>query len=86
MTVERNHPIAIATLSDWFKNLAIVFQPIENAKPKPTAPCTCDFSRALSKLQVNVRNSDWFDALFAPVVIGRSNFFGIGFSSHLKTA
>ena len=31
------------------------------------------FSRALSKLQVIARNSDWFIALFAPVVIGRSN-------------
>ena len=24
-------------------------------------------------------NCDWFIALFAPVVIGRSNFFGFGF-------
>ena len=70
LTVGRNYAIAIATLNDWLKNLAIVFQPIENAKPKPTAPCTCDFSRSLSKLQVIARRSDWFDALFAPVVIG----------------
>ena len=39
------------------------------------------FSRALSKLQVTARNSDWFIALFAPVVIGGSNCFGFGFST-----
>ena len=27
------------------------------------------------------RNSGWFIALFAPVVIGRSNYFRIGFST-----
>ena len=37
------------------------------------------FSRALSKLQEIARISDWFIALFAPVVIGRSNYVGIGF-------
>ena len=31
------------------------------------------FSRPLSKLQIIARNSDWFIALFAPVVIGRNN-------------
>ena len=51
------------------------------AKPKPMAPCARDFSRALSKLQIIVRNCDWFIALFAPVVIGRSNCFGFGFST-----
>ena len=51
------------------------------AKPKPMGPCTRDFSRALRKLsQVAVRNSDWFIALFAPVVIGRSYYFGIAYS------
>ena len=35
--------------------------------------------RALGKFQVTARNCDWFIALFAPVVIGRSNCFGIGF-------
>ena len=46
-----------------------------------------DFSRALSKFQIIARNYDWFIALFAPVVIGRSNCFGFGFfDSHLKTA
>ena len=35
----------------------------------------------------NAGNSDWFIALFASLVIGQSNFFGIGFSTiPLKTA
>ena len=45
------------------------------------ALCTRAFSRALSKLQVIARNSDWFIALFVPVVIGRSYYFGTGFST-----
>ena len=72
--------IAITTRGDWLKNLTpFVYQ--WEAKPKPIAPCTRDFSRALSKLQVIARNSDWFIALFAPVVVGHSYYFGIGFST-----
>ena len=52
-----------------------------DAKPKPIAPCTRDFSRASSELRVIARNCDWFMALFVPVVIGRSNCFGFGFST-----
>ena len=40
-----------------------------------------DFSGASSELQVIARNCDWFIALPAPVVIGRSNCFGFGFST-----
>ena len=47
------------------------------AKSKPIATCTRDFSSALSKLQATAGNSDLFITLFAPVVIGRSNYFGI---------
>ena len=71
----------VITLSDWLENRMPVFQ------PKPIAPCTRDFSRALSKLQVISWNSDWFIAPFAPVVIGRNNYLRTGFfDSHLKTA
>ena len=66
---------AIATRSDWLKNLTPVFNSTSEKKN------TRDFSRALSKLQVIVRNSDWLIVLVAPVVIGRSNNFGIGFST-----
>ena len=76
MTVESNYVIAIATLSDWLSD----FNRWE-AKPKPIAPYTRDFSRASSELQVIARNCDWFMALFAPVMIGRSNCFGFGFST-----
>ena len=51
------------------------------AKPKPVAPCTRDSSRASSELQLIARNCDWFITLSAPVVIGRSNCFGFGFST-----
>ena len=82
MNVESNYVIAIATLSDWLKRVAPVFQPMRS-KTK-TAPCTLDFSRAKRKLQVIARNCDWF----VPVVIGRSikllSFWF--FDSHLKTA
>ena len=121
LTVESDYTIAIATLSDWFKNLQPVFQPIRSktklsiravfkllskvitwlrllhlviglkdsrhffnqweAKPKPIAPYTCDFSRTTSELQVIARNCDWFIALFVPVVIGRRYCFGFGFST-----
>ena len=74
MTVESNHAVSISTLCDWLQNVNQW-----EAKPKPIAPCTRDFSRALSKLQVIARNCDWFIALFAPVVIGGSNNLGIGF-------
>ena len=34
MTVESNYAIAIATRSDWFKNLAPVYQPMTQPKTK----------------------------------------------------
>ena len=80
MTVESNYVIAIATLSDWLKRLAPVFQPMR-IKTKTIAPCTRDFSRASSELHVIARNCDWFNALFASVVVGRSNCLGFGFST-----
>ena len=51
------------------------------AKPKPIAPYVRDFSRASSELQIIARNCDWLMELFVPVVIGRSNCFGFGFST-----
>ena len=80
MNVESNYAIAIATLGDWLKRLAPVFQPMRS-KTKPIAPCTRDISRASGALQVIARNCDWFMELFVPVVIGRSNSFGFGFST-----
>ena len=48
------------------------------AKPKPIAPSTRDFPHASSELHVISKNPDWFMALFASVVIGRSSYFGFG--------
>ena len=86
MTVESNYVIAIATLSDWLKRLAPVFQPMRR-ETKPNRTMYAWFFRTSRKLLVIGRNCDWFIALSAPVVIGRSNCFGFGFfDSHLKTA
>ena len=83
MSVESNYEIGIATLSDWLKRVAPVFHQFftNGFSPKPIAPCTRDFSRASSELQVIARNCDWFIALIVPVVIGRSSCFGFGFST-----
>ena len=69
-----------ATVSDWLKNVHPVFQPMRS-KVKTNRILYARFSRALNKLHVIARNSDWFITLFAPVVIGRSNYFAIGFST-----
>ena len=61
--------------------LKISRQFFNQSETKPIAACTRDFSRALSKLQIISRDSDWFVALFSPVVIGWSNYLGIGFST-----
>ena len=64
--------------SDWVKKLVLG---INQGEAKPIAPCKRDLLGALSKLQVIARSCDWFIALFGPVVIGRSNCFGFGFST-----
>ena len=51
------------------------------SKTKPIALSTRDFSRASSELQLIARNCHCFIPLPAPVVIGRSNCFGFGFST-----
>ena len=83
MTVESNYAIAIATLSDWFKNLAPVYQPMKS-KTKTNRNSHARFSRALSKLHGITTNLDWFIALFALAVIGRSNYFGICFTTYFS--
>ena len=56
MTVESNYVIAIATLYDWLKRLAPVFQPVRSKTKTNAASCTRDFSFNLSKLQIIARN------------------------------
>ena len=78
--VLQSFKMAIATLCDWQENLAPVLSTNETQNQNHSQPCThCthDFSRASRKSQITARNSDW---LFVPVVIGRTNYFGFGFS------
>ena len=51
------------------------------SKPTAIAPCTPDFSRSLSKLQVVPRNSVCFIKPFTLPLIDQSNFFGIPYST-----
>ena len=76
MTVESNYAIAIATLTDWLKNIAPMFHPMRSK-----TRTTHTFARDLSKLRVIARNSDCLIALFSPVINGRSIYFGIHFST-----
>ena len=76
MTVENNYAIAIAKLTDWLKNFAPMFHPMRR-KTRTNHTITCD----LSKLRAIARNSDCLIALFAPVIIGRSIYSGIHFST-----
>ena len=80
MTVESDYVIPIGTLSHWLKKIAPVFQPMR-CKTKTNRTLYACFSRASSELQVIARNCDWFIVLFVPVVIGRSNCFGFGFTT-----
>ena len=80
MTVESNYMIAIAALSDWLKRLAS-FSTNETQNQNQSHLVRVIFSRASSELHGIARNCDWFIALPAPVVIGRSNCFGFGFST-----
>ena len=78
----RSQSLYLATGVNKFSNL----QKPKPCKTKfePIAPCTREFSRALSKLQMIARNSDWFMALFVLAVIGQSDYFGFGFSTVLQ--
>ena len=67
MKVESNYAIAIATLSDWLKRLAPVFQPMRS-KNKTSCTPYAFFFRALSELQIIARNCDWLIVPFVPVV------------------
>ena len=83
MTVEKKYAIAIAMLCDWLKNLAPLFQPLRR-KTKTNRTLYARFFPCFDEI---AWNPDWFIALFAPVVIGRNNYFVIGqFDIHLKSA
>ena len=79
MTVDSNHVIAIATLSDWPKNLAPVFQRMTS---KTNRTSYARFFPRFEQVTVITNSFDWFIALSALVVIGRSDYF---LNSYLKT-
>ena len=57
------------------------------SKPKPITPCTCEFSRASSELQVIARDSDWFITLSVLWLVGVMMLLWFWFfDSHLKPA
>ena len=85
MTVESNNAIAIATRSDWFKNLAPVYKSMKR-KTKTNRDCSHTFSKLHHGISTNL---DWFIALFVPAVIDRSYYFNnwyLFYNTQLKTA
>ena len=75
MNLESNYAIAIAKL---------IVIGLKKGKPKPIATCMCSFSSPLGNLHRITTNLDWFTALFAPVVVARSNYFGIRELKHTR--
>ena len=73
MTVESNYTIAIGSLCDWLKNLG----PMAVESNYASAIATLwDWLKNLGIARI----SDWFIALFTPVMIDRRNYFANGFS------
>ena len=74
--------------SDRLKKTRASFSTNEKQKQNQSHLVTRDFCRTLSKLHVIAWNSHWFSALLASVMTGRSNYFGISFSTvvSVKTA
>lgn len=68
MTVQSNYSIAIAMLSDWLENF---FQSWRTKTKRNRTLYARFFQRFKPKLQVIAWNSNWFNALLAPVLIGR---------------
>ena len=81
MTVEVNHAIAIATLRLVIGlKVSRQFFNQREAKPKPIGPWAGDFNfPRFEKVTDNFQEFHWFIALFAPVLIDQSNYFGTGF-------
>ena len=74
-------PSLVYTQVHCFCPSSLVSNPKWQLRDSTGLVLVCHFSRTLRKLRITFRNSDWFTAPFAPVVSGRSNYFGIGFST-----
>ena len=58
------------------------FRNQSEVKPKPITTCSHAFSRAWRRRHVFTSSSNRFIGLSASVVIGQSNYFGFGFTTH----
>ena len=67
-------------LCDRLKNLTSLSKPIE-VKPKPIVTCLHEFSCNWHLLHVFALSSDWLFRLSVSTVIGKSNYFGFGFTT-----
>ena len=68
----------ITSLSDWFKVLSPLFQPIRS-ETKTNRGSHVHIFPALCRLRVITASFDWFTGLSPFFLIGRSNYFGFGF-------
>ena len=82
MNVESDCAIAIATLCDWFKNLTLVYQPMKR-KTKTNHDLHTRFFPRFEQVTQNCYEFGLVHCAvkFAPVVICRSNSFGICFTT-----
>ena len=80
MNAESNYAIAIAALSDWFKNLAPVYQPMKKNKNKTNSDLNVRFFPRFEEVIRNCYECGLI-ALFTPAVIGQSNYPGIFFAT-----
>ena len=76
----------ITSVSDWFKVLAPLFQPIiSETKTNPSRLALAHFPALCVghkfRLRVITSTFDWFTGLSPSFLIGQSNYFGFGFTT-----
>ena len=83
MIGESNFAITIVTLCDWLEHLRPVFQPMKSKTEtyRLVHLVRGIFSRL--ELEIMARNSDWFIALFVPILIGRRINCLTGYSTEI---
>ena len=78
MTVKSYYAIVNAMLSDWLKKSSAIFS--TNKNQNQSHPARVIFP-ALGASYIQLVEFWLVQALFSPIVIGRSNFFDIGLST-----
>ena len=69
---------AITTLRDWLKRFAQLFHPIRSKTKTNCDALACIFPRFAS---ATCNYFEWFTVLSVFFVIGKSNYFGFGFTT-----